>query len=162
MFSNIPSNPADEIVPGLWLGNRNAALDKEFLQSNKIHAVFNCTKDIPFDDSVQRRYRVPVDDNLQQVEIRNMELWSPEIVVKIIAELKDGPILVHCAAGMQRSAAATAMYLIATKGITTEEAVKFIQSKRPIAFRPAVNFEAAIRGFERLFDRDIRPNLIPT
>jgi protein-tyrosine phosphatase len=156
----MPRNPADEIIPGLWLGNRQAALDPEFLRTNNIQAVFNCTKDIPFEDSVKRRYRVPVDDNLQPAEIRNLELWSYEIVYKIAAEKRQGPILVHCAAGMQRSAASVAMYLIATQGLTTDQAITFIRSKRPIAFTPGPNFENAMRGFERSFERDIRPRLM--
>lgn len=158
-------NAADEIVPGLWLGNRAAALDPEFLKANRIKAVFNCTKDIPFEASVQRRFRVPVDDNLQEEEIRNMELWSYEIVYKIAHEMrrahKEGDaILVHCAAGMQRSAAATAMYLIAMQNITTDQAIAYIKSKRPIAFFPSANFEKSIRGFERAFNTEVRPKIL--
>ena len=156
--------PAHEIVPGLWLGNRTAALDPEFHRTNRIRAVFNCSKDIPFEASVKRRYRVPVDDNLEDAEIRNLELWSFELVYKIAAELRQarsdsGAILVHCAAGMQRSAASVAMYLVATQNMKTEDAITFIQSKRSIAFRPSANFERSIRGFERAFNQEIRPHL---
>ena len=158
------SDPANEILPGLWLGNRVAALDQEFLEGKKIRAVFNCTKDIPFHFSVTRRYRLPVDDNLQMAEIRNMELWSFEVTYKIAHELRraqqeGGAILVHCAAGMQRSAAACAMYCIASQNASTDQAIEFIQSKRPIAFRPKANFEQSIRGFETAYNRDIRPNI---
>ncbi len=160
------ANPADEIVPGLWLGNRIAALDDGFIRDRKIKTVFNCTKDIPFHFSVARRFRVPVDDNLQAPEIRNLGLWSYEIVYKIAAELRrakegGGAILVHCAAGMQRSAASVAMYLIAVKHISTDQAIQEIRSKRPIAFTPAANFEQAIRDFERSFNSDVRPHLRP-
>ena len=158
------ANPADEVVPGLWLGSRYAALNPEYLKEKKITAVFNCTKDIPFEPVVRRQYRVPVDDNLQEAEIRNLELWSYEVVYKIIGEhrraLAEGSgILVHCAAGMQRSAASVGMYLIATQRMTTDEAIRFIRSKRAIAFRPSANFEKSMRGFEASFDKDIRPQL---
>lgn len=158
------SNPADEILPGLWLGNRAAALDPAFLSSKHILAVFNCTKEIPFEPAVQRRYRVPVDDNLQDEEIRNLERWSYEIVFKIAAEYRKareegGGILVHCAAGMQRSAASMAMYLIASQNLTADQSIQFIRSKRPIAFFPAANFERAIRGFESSYNREIRPQI---
>lgn len=154
-------NPADEILPGLWLGNRIAALDERWLGEKGIKAVFNCTKDIPFCLSVQRRYRVPIDDNLQPVEIRNLELWSYEVVVKMTREYKTGqPVLVHCAAGMQRSAACVAMFLIATKGFNVEEAIAFIQSRRPIAFRPFVNFRDSIQSFYDSFQKEIAPSMI--
>ena len=161
------ANPADEILPGLWLGSRYAALNPEYLKERRIRAVFNCTKDLPFDTSIPRQYRVPVDDNLQEPEIRNLELWSYEIVYKIAHEMRrantDGTaVLVHCAAGMQRSAASVAMYLIAVKDITTDEAIEFIRSRREIAFRPSANFEDSIRGFEKTFNRDVRPSLQAT
>jgi protein-tyrosine phosphatase len=158
------ANPADEIIPGLWLGSRYAALNREYLAEKKIRTVFNCTKNIEFETSVPRRYRIPVDDNLQEAEIRNLELWSFEIVYKISSELRraqadNTAVLVHCAAGMQRSAASVAMYLVAMKNMTTDEAMAFIQSKRDIAFTPRANFEKSIRGFERTFNAEVRPQL---
>jgi len=158
------ANPADEVIPGLWLGSRYAALNPDYLKEKRIRTVFNCTKDIPFDTSIPRQYRVPVDDNLEDAEIRNLELWSYEIVYKISHEMRraqaeGSAVLVHCAAGMQRSAASVGMYLIATRHMTTDEVITFLQSKRSIAFRPAANFEKSMRGFELSFNRDIRPKL---
>ena len=157
------ANPADEVVPGLWLGSRYA-LTPEYLKEKRISAVFNCTKDIPFEPTVRRQYRVPVDDNLQEAEIRNLELWSYEIVYKMAAEHRRATaegtgILVHCAAGMQRSAASVAMYLIATQGYTADQAMHYIRTKRPIAFRPSANFEKSIRGFQKSYEAEIRPKL---
>ena len=158
------SNAADEIVPGLWLGNRHAAADTKFAADKKIRAVFNCSKDIPFQAGIPRQYRVPVDDSRQEPDISNLEKWSMEVVYKIAHELRrarteGSAVLVHCAAGMQRSAASVAMYLIATENITTDQAVSFIRSKREIAFLPEANFDRSIRGFEATFNREIRPRL---
>lgn len=145
-----PFNDADLIIPRLWLGNARAARNEEFLKQHDITVVFNCTKDLPFSPSIRRRYRVPVDDDLTEEEIRNMELWSFEIVYKVIKEYNSGrTLLIHCAAGMQRSAAVTAMFLIATQGMKWEEALQYIRQRRPIAFHPSANFLKAIQGFER-------------
>ena len=152
-------NNADEIVPGLWLGNINASQDEQFLKDKGILAVFNCTKNIPFVQWVPKKYRLPVDDNLQEEEIRNMELWSFEIVYKLVQELKNGPVLVHCHAGVQRSAAVVAMYLIESISAKTEQAIDYIKKRRPIAFTHSGNFLRAIEAFEKMFDRDIRPRL---
>ncbi len=154
-----PFRNADEILPGLWLGNAAASRDDNFLMEKKIQAVFNCTKNLAFTAKPLRLYRVPVDDNLQEEEIRNLSLWSFETVCKILQEHRQGPVLVHCAAGMQRSAACVAMVLIAKTGMKTEDAIRFIQQRRPIAFTPAANFEKAIREFETVYDREIRPRL---
>ncbi len=148
MMANMVSK-ADEIIPNLWLGNYSASQDEQFLKEKGIETVFNCTKDLPFHPYIRRRYRVPVDDNLKEEEIRNMELWSYEIVYKLQQEYKEGrPILVHCAAGMQRSPAVVAMFLIAIAGMKREQAMAYIQSKRPVAFFMNANFGPAIRGFE--------------
>lgn len=150
------SNQADEILPGLWLGNAAASQNSQFLSQQRITTVFNCTKDLPFHPSITRRYQIPVDDNLQLEEIRNLELWSYEIVYKLTQEYKSGrPILVHCAAGMQRSAAAMAMFLIVAKNMNPQQAIEFIQSKRPIAFRPQANFNKSIEGFYTSYQNDI-------
>jgi dual specificity MAP kinase phosphatase len=125
-------------------------MDPEFLRANNITVVFNCTKDLPFHNYVVKRYRVTVDDNLEAVEITNMHSWSPEIIAKLLREYKAGhTILVHCFAGMQRSACVVAMTLIALTKRTADEAMAFIREIRPIAFFPAANFERSIRGFER-------------
>ena len=109
--------PATLIIPRLWLGNRVAAADADFLQKNNITVVFNCTIDLPFQQNVLRKYRLPVDDNLQATEIANMEQWAPEAVYKVLAEYNSGRnILIHCYAGMQRSAALMAMTLIVLTG----------------------------------------------
>ena len=149
MASLLNQANAHEIIPRLWLGNFSAAKDEYFLKDKGIEAVFNCTKDLPFHPTVHRRYRVPVDDNLQADEIRNMELWAYEIVYKLHKEYSEGhSILVHCAAGMQRSPAVVAMYLIAIGGMKSEDAMAYIKSKRPVAFYMNANFGKAIRGFE--------------
>jgi len=154
------SPDANEIVPGLWLGNRNAALNDKWLKKENITVVFNATKDLPFSTSVRKQYRIPIDDNLQKEEIRNMTLWSHETVYKVLQEHNKGQvILIHCYAGMQRSAAITAMYLIAKTGMTWQQAIQFIRNIRPIAFTPAANFKDSLIEFDRSYHQEIVPNL---
>lgn len=154
------SQPANEILPGIWLGNFNAAKDETFFRTNQIQVVFNCTKDLPFSNHVPIKYRIPVDDNLEEEEIRNMALWSSEIALKIAKHYQNGDrILVHCMAGMQRSAAAMAIFLIARNRWRTEQAIEFIRSKRQIAFFPQANFLKSIQYFEKRFYSEILPRL---
>ena len=151
-----PSNNADQIIPNVWLGNLRAAHDENFLTNAGVQVVFNATKDAPFHPSIRRRYRVPVDDNLQEEEIRNMELWGYEIVYKMMKEYKEGrPMLIHCHAGMQRSPAIVAMFLMVLYRISADQAKAYIHNKRPITFLPSANFEKAIRGFERSITKNL-------
>jgi protein-tyrosine phosphatase len=60
---------------------------------------------------------------------------------------------------MQRSAAITAMYLIAKTGMTWQQAIQFIRNIRPIAFTPAANFKDSLIEFDRSYHQEIAPNL---
>jgi hypothetical protein len=151
---------ANEILPRLWLGNAKASMDEDFIRQNNITVVFNCTKNLAFSPIVPIKYRVPVDDNLEEEEIRNMELWSGEIAYKIMAEYVEGKaILVHCMAGMQRSAASVAFMLIAFLKMRALDAMKFIKGKRMIAFYPRANFGRSIDYFDRRFHGEIMPEV---
>jgi len=154
-------NNADIIIPRIWLGNFAASQDVMFLRANQISVIFNCTKDLPFQTAHSAKmYRVPIHDNLDPVEIRNLSLWSYEAVHKVMNEYKQGNhILIHCAAGMQRSAALLAMFLIAHYRTHFMEAAVHIKKRRPIAFYPSANFAPAIREFDESFHRDIMPKL---
>ena len=151
-------NDAHEIIPRLWLGNGRASMNYSFLSKNNIFTIFNCTKDLAFHPAVPNKFRIPIDDNLKEEEIRNMTQWSFEIVLTMMKEYYSGRnILIHCFAGMQRSAAATAMFLIATRNMTPINAVNFIQKIRPIAFTPSANFMKSIN----MFYSEYRSNVIP-
>lgn len=155
------SYDANEILPNLWLGNARASVDEAFIERNQIQVVFNCTKNLPFSPLIPIKYRIPVDDNLEEEEIRNLELWSAEIAFKIIAEYKEGKhVLVHCMAGMQRSAASVAMMLIAYQGMHATDAMRFIKEKRSIAFHPGANFGRSIYSFDKRFHSEILPGMM--
>jgi len=147
-----PANEdVDQIVPGVWIGRWEVAVNGDWLEKHNIQTVFNCSKQIPFHPSIEHPYRVPVDDNLQPDEIRNMEMWAPEIAVKIMREYAAGhPMLIHCHAGMQRSTTACAFFLMAMTKKPLIEVMSLIQRKRAVAFQPSANFAGPLRAFEKL------------
>ena len=59
---------------------------------------------------------------------------------------RKGSVLVHCAAGRSRSAAATTAYLMHRLGMTADAAISFLQRKRLCA-RPNSNFTAQLREY---------------
>lgn len=151
---------ANEIIPRLWLGNAKASMDEDFIRRNNIVVVFNCTKNLPFSPIIPIKYRVPVDDNLEEEEIRNMELWSGEIALKMMREYSEGKtILVHCMAGMQRSAASVAFFLISYSKMRALDAMRFIKERRMVAFYPRANFGRSIDYFDRRFHGEIMPEV---
>jgi hypothetical protein len=161
MEGRAPAEDADEIIPGVWIGGWEVALNGDWLRRHKIRTVFNCTKTVPFHDSIARQYRLPVDDNLQPAEIKNMELWAPEIAYKIYNEYKVGnPMLIHCHAGMQRSTTACAFFLLLLTGRPLIQVMYLIQSRKS-AFRPTPNFAPALRAFEHQVRTQILPVVSP-
>ncbi len=157
-MSVVAGNNADLIIPRLWIGNAKAAADREFLRKENITVVFNCTKTLPFDDSVPYRYRIAVDDNLEPTEIQFMIDSAEDIAYNMLREYKLGRgILVHCHAGMQRSCAATAIFLMLLRQSKPYATMEYIKSKRPIAFFRGANFGPAIYAFHTRLERVIMP-----
>jgi protein tyrosine phosphatase len=143
-------NNVDEIIPGLWLGNHNAAHDKKFLKENNITVIINCTKDIPYvNDPSISFYRIPVDDSLEEEDIIKMEKALPDVLEFLIYThmQNNRNVLIHCFAGVQRSAIVTVSYLFVRKMIenhksnkyenkhkVAKEVIKYVIQKRPQAF----------------------------
>jgi len=76
------SEDANEIIPRLWLGNAKASMNEDFIRQKNITVVFNCTKNLPFSPMIPIKYRIPVDDNLEEQEIRNMEYGQVKSPIK--------------------------------------------------------------------------------
>ena len=151
---------ASLIEDRLWIGDYHSSQDETFLRSQHIDVVFNCTKDLPFKNIAPTQYRIPLDDNLEDQEIYNAGLWAGEIAYLMTKEYREGKrILVHCMAGRQRSAMSVAVFLILYKGLTTDEAIQAIRSKRSIAFLPSANFKRSIQVFEKQYQEEILPRL---
>jgi protein-tyrosine phosphatase len=60
-------------------------------------------------------------------------------------------ILIHCHAGMQRSAISVAGYLVYRYGMTPMQAIKYIIAKRPIAFfgGDSINFDDSLKTYHK-------------
>jgi hypothetical protein len=56
-------------------------------------------------------------------------------------------VLVHCFAGMSRSATIVCAYLLATTSMNTQESIQFVRSKRPIV-QPNYGFEKQLKTWE--------------
>ena len=44
-----------EIIPGLWLGNHQSAIDIDFLKKNNINFILNCTPNTPFFNEIHSK-----------------------------------------------------------------------------------------------------------
>jgi dual specificity MAP kinase phosphatase len=96
----------------LWIGSAADASNDEWLREHDIRLVVNCTRDLPFTRlDGMGLVRVAVHDDPSE----NSEMLAalPAATLAIARALDNGEnVLVHCRAGMQRSAtvAAAALY----------------------------------------------------
>lgn len=153
MDANILVESADEILPGLWLGNQAASQSEKFIKSNKISLIVNATKHVDSKFLGHVHYiRIPVNDpgvsNYDNADVDIMKQCLPLVLKKILYFRSKGlRVLVHCHAGAQRSAIIVLAYLLYRghfKNVT--DGSKYIVSRRPIAFfgGDSINFIKAL------------------
>ena len=150
----------NKIMNRLYLGNFQAAKDKDFFKKKRIRAVLNCSRDIPnhFASNRDVEYmRIPVEDSLKQKDYDLMFEYMPVIVAFIHKHInvQVNNILVHCWAGRQRSAIAVAVYLVDKYGLEPKEACKIVMEKRPEAFHfgKSLNFDQALNKYHRTYKK---------
>jgi protein tyrosine/serine phosphatase len=168
----------DEIIPRLWLGNYKAAIDKDFLKTNNIDFILNCTPNMPLYNQIYspseinniETYRIPVNDSLLERDFILMEKYFKIVVPLLVKKytLQKRRILIHCHAGKQRSAIVVAAllkvlldhdYIKIDQIPKTESQNKqldyiynFILSKRSKVFTYGlrINFEPTYRRFFKI------------
>ena len=145
----------DEIVKNLYVGSRHTYTNSPLVFS----MIVNCTPDIPFPDYCMHTIRIPIQDDPDEVPRLLRILQDLHVLETMHRALKENQrVLVHCSAGIQRSCAVVACYLVEYRGLTAEEAVEYIRRKRPIAFHGGSNFWDAIHTTELMRSPSRRPN----
>ena len=122
-----------EIVPNLFLSSfRELDVDSSWL-------VVNCTKDLPMRSMGTR---IPLDDSPDENE--NMYKAFSEIIPWLKSH-RHQKVVVHCFAGQQRSAAVIAAFLMSKNhGLTLDQVMEYIKSKKSDAFAGHVTFRDAL------------------
>lgn len=147
---NAPFFPAKEIIKDLWIGSEGDSANPSFFEQHNIHLVVNATANIPITAPPEdvRSYRIPVDDASDEND--TMLRHFPTVVLLIDDARRHGHgVLVHCRAGMQRSAAVVAAYLMWKRGFTADEAFEYINKRKHETFWPVPTFEPALRAWEK-------------
>ena len=119
----------DRVTKKIWLGDALDASSLKSLQANHITGVLNVAKEIQcseFDGIVCNKISL-VDGAGNDPE---RLLYSVSVLKRLLKDHKC--VLVHCAAGISRSATVLAMHLSISHGMSFEEAVNLLQKKRPV------------------------------
>jgi protein-tyrosine phosphatase len=149
-----PLTKYNKIKNRIYLGNYQAAKNKDFFKEHNITAVLNCSKDLPnyFHGNKDIEYmRIPVDDSLKQRDFDLMYQFMPAAVEFIHkhSNVQKGNILIHCYAGRQRSAICLAAFMVSKYKMTPAEACKMVLDKRPEAFHfgQSLNFDQTLNKY---------------
>lgn len=143
---------ANHIIPYLFLGNMQAAYDENFILSNNIKLVVNCTRDIKIPDWYERNgvavIRLPLNDSDTQADNQILSDNIEKIVETVNNYRIDRKnVFIHCYAGMQRSATVIAVYLMKYYNYRPEHAIFYIRHKRRVAFNPRPTFSRFINNY---------------
>ena len=127
----------DQILPNIFLGGIEAALDGELLQEKEIRAVVCCCPYTEFTEAEEhtdlgiRYHRVDVED----VSREPIGLYFPEAIEFLDGFLaKENPdnVLIHCRSGVSRSSTIALAYIMTAMGTSLHDAFFMIRARRPV------------------------------
>lgn len=141
---SLPSSPfvpsISMIDANLYLGDCTAV---KKIQQYNIKSVLNITKEFPQPDDIDHFLRIPVDDSYTAK-------LTPffEIAFDFIEKNLNFPVLVHCSAGISRSATIIISYIMKKKRLSSQEAYNFLKEKR-VVISPNFNFMGQLLAYEK-------------
>jgi dual specificity MAP kinase phosphatase len=133
------------ILPYIYLGNANHASQKELLDKLGVTAILNVSKTCPVVFKNSYEYKtIAVDDNARE----NISTHFDD-AIKFIDDVKsrNGKVLVHCRAGISRSATICIAYLMRKYDYTLDQAYEYTK-KRRAAISPNFNFLGQLLALE--------------
>ena len=149
-----PKMPTAEILEGLYLGDKRAANSADFIKKRKIKAILNCTPyPNPSKTLGKMEVLIPIHDNSQKQNNDFMYGFFPAAVKYIENHLikQKQNVLVHCAAGIQRSATIVVAFLMYYFKISAKEAIKITLELKPDIFYEGteIHFWRALKKWEK-------------
>ncbi|XP_046849214.1 dual specificity protein phosphatase 1B-like [Xenia sp. Carnegie-2017] len=139
----LPSN-GESKTGGLYLGGYKSSMNKKFIVDNQITHIVNAAKNLA--SFFGPKYENTVKEIVRELKIEYLSLcWVDDedfsIPVTDVMEaisfihngLTKGNVLVHCAQGKSRSSTVVIAYVMASKKLSLNDALKLVQEKRKMA-----------------------------
>lgn len=163
----------NKISNNLFLSNYVCAANDDFIKSNNIKVVINCSKDLirpEFYDKYNIKFmRIPIDDSRAFEETKTFYKYLDSAIDLIKKSKKNNlNILVHCYTGIQRSATLVLCYIMneinefidndntfvknndlnnKMEGLSLNNIIGFLKSKRDIVFYREPTFIILINDY---------------
>ena len=127
-FSDEPLLPMNQIEENLYLGNLEAARDRDLLQEKGITHVLSILDTFRYMERFEGFEYMQIE--MPDFPNANILQHVPQALSFISNSLKQGKILVHCAAGVSRSASIVIAYIMVKNEYNFNTAKDFVKSKR--------------------------------
>ena len=138
-------NRVHQVIDGLYIGSQDAAVNHEELILHSITHILNVACFVPNHFPHEFTYMC-VEGIYDQVDF-NITPYLEPCVEFIHGGLEGGGcVLVHCNAGVSRSASMIVAYLMKWKGLSLEEALEVVREGRRMA-RPNNGFLRNLRDY---------------
>jgi len=117
----------DRIMEGLYLGSHQAAMNLQALKERNITHIITAARalSMPYRNDFKYKYL-----DLLDWEEEDIYIHFDSCIEFIEEGRKSGGVLVHCAAGVSRSATITIAYLMKTCGYCYADARNYVQARR--------------------------------
>ena len=136
----------DQIVPGVFLGSVRTVQSSRVFSTLSITHVLTCARNVPVQlDPGMKHLVLPVDDD----DSEQLSKYFFDAIAFIREALQShSSVIIHCFAGVSRSATVTAAFLMVEKNLSCEDALKLIKLRRPV-IAPNAGFCRQLCSFER-------------
>lgn len=142
--------PPRQVLDRVWIGGHSTATNESFMRENNIGLIVNCTRHVPspFRDDIAT-YRIPIDDHPEWKSLFQQHLRIVAQQIHTVLTESHQSVLVHCHAGVSRSATVVGAYLIIYRDFSVDDAIGTIQARKPETFRPSPIFKDILQNIQK-------------
>ncbi|CDW52978.1 DSPc domain containing protein [Trichuris trichiura] len=141
-----------KILPFLYLGSQQDAMDEDLLKVHRIDYVLNMSVASPKPDFLQEEHflRIPVNDSYSEKLLPYFDQAFQLIFAILVDKVRNtnANVLVHCLAGISRSPTLVIACVMRYLRMSSEEAYRYVKDKRP-SISPNFNFLGQLLEFEK-------------
>ncbi|XP_045599102.2 uncharacterized protein [Procambarus clarkii] len=143
------------ILPFLYLGSQHDASNRQLLSDYNILYELNVSVSCPKPDFVQESHfmRIPVNDNFSE---KLFPYFNDAFNFIDKVRESGGSVLVHCLAGISRSATVAIAYVMKHLSLPFDEAYMYVKTRRP-TISPNINFVGQLAELDRQLRREVGP-----